>query len=98
VSNAIKYGGSASVRLIPPIRGLRQVKIEVSDKGPGIPPEHMERVMQPFQRLETSRNRETGGVGLGLPIARDITRAHGGELVIANRPEGGARITLTLPT
>ncbi len=98
IGNAVKYGNSALVRLVPPARGLRQIRIEVSDTGPGIPPEHMERVLQPFQRLETSRNRETGGVGLGLPIARDIARAHGGDLVIANRPEGGARITLTLPT
>ncbi|WP_227306992.1 ATP-binding protein [Acidisoma cellulosilyticum] len=97
IGNAVKYGGSAYVKLIPPAREVRHLKIEVLDKGPGIPPEHMERVMQPFQRLETSRNRETGGVGLGLPIARDITRAHGGDLTLANRPEGGARITLTLP-
>lgn len=97
IGNAVKYGSSAHVKLSAPTRDIRQLKIEVLDNGPGIPPEHMERVMQPFQRLETSRNRETGGVGLGLPIARDITRAHGGDLTLANRPEGGARITLTLP-
>ncbi|MCB8874703.1 ATP-binding protein [Acidisoma silvae] len=97
IGNAVKYGGSAHAKLTPPARDARQIKIEVLDVGPGIPPEHMERVMQPFQRLETSRNRETGGVGLGLPIARDITRAHGGDLTLANRPEGGARITITLP-
>jgi signal transduction histidine kinase len=97
VSNAIKYGDGAEVRLIATKGQGAMLRIEVADTGPGIPPEHMERVMQPFQRLETSRNRETGGVGLGLPIARDIARAHGGDLVIANRPEGGARMTLTLP-
>jgi signal transduction histidine kinase len=97
IGNAVKYGGSAYVKLVPPQPAARQIKIEVLDNGPGIPPEHMERVMQPFQRLETSRNRETGGVGLGLPIARDITRAHGGDLTLANRPEGGARIILILP-
>lgn len=57
----------------------------------------MNRLMQPFQRLENSRNRQTGGVGLGLAIARDIARAHGGELTLGNRPTGGARVTLTLP-
>lgn len=97
VGNAIKYGNAAHVRLLPPSRSDVSLRVEVTDNGPGIPPEHMERVMQPFQRLETSRNRETGGVGLGLPIARDIARAHGGDLVLANRPEGGARVTLTLP-
>jgi signal transduction histidine kinase len=97
VGNAIKYGDSAYVRLVRPNRPGGNLRIEVADNGPGIPPEHMERVMQPFQRLETSRNRETGGVGLGLPIARDIARAHGGDLTLANRPEGGARVTLTLP-
>jgi signal transduction histidine kinase len=97
VGNAIKYGDSAFVRLVLPNRPGGNLRIEVADRGPGIPPEDMERVMQPFQRLETSRNRETGGVGLGLPIARDIARAHGGDLTLANRPEGGARVTLTLP-
>jgi signal transduction histidine kinase len=97
VGNAIKYGDSAYVRLVLPNRPGSNLRIEVADNGPGIPPEDMERVMQPFQRLETSRNRETGGVGLGLPIARDIARAHGGDLTLANRPEGGARVTLTLP-
>ncbi|MBW4022551.1 MAG: HAMP domain-containing protein [Proteobacteria bacterium] len=98
VGNAIKYGNAAHVRLIRPARPGTSLRIEIADDGPGIPPEEMERVMQPFQRLETSRNRETGGVGLGLAIARDIARAHGGDLTLANRPEGGARVILTLPT
>ena len=67
------------------------VTVEVQDDGPGIPPGEAERVFEPFHRLEGSRNRETGGVGLGLPIARNILRAHGGDLTLANRPEGGAR-------
>jgi signal transduction histidine kinase len=97
VGNAIKYGDGALVRLVLPGRQGSSLRIEIADNGPGIPPSEMERVMQPFQRLETSRNRETGGVGLGLPIARDIARAHGGDLTLANRQEGGARVTLTLP-
>ena len=60
-------------------------------------PADLERVFQPFQRLETSRNRETGGTGLGLSIARDILRAHGGDVTLANRPSGGAKAVVTLP-
>ncbi|GAB0115380.1 ATP-binding protein [Acidisoma sp. C75] len=97
IGNAVKYGGSAEVQLLPPRPGRDGLRIEVSDRGPGIPPEAMPRLMQPFQRLETSRNRETGGVGLGLAIARDILRGHGGDLQLGNRPEGGARVVITLP-
>ncbi len=95
VANAVKYGGSARVRLRPPQAGM--VILEVEDDGPGIPPGEMDRVFQPFQRIEGSRNRETGGVGLGLPIARNIMRAHGGDVTLANRPMGGTRATLSLP-
>jgi len=95
VSNAIAYGGSARVTLSPPHEGTVQVDIE--DDGPGIPPAEMDRIFQPFHRAEGSRNRETGGVGLGLPIARNILRAHGGDVTIANRPMGGARATVLLP-
>jgi len=97
VSNAVKYGNCAQIRLLQPGRQGGTLRIEVNDEGPGIPAEHMTRLLQPFQRLENSRNRETGGVGLGLAIARDIARAHGGDLILGNRPEGGARVTLTLP-
>jgi signal transduction histidine kinase len=95
VSNAVAYGGSARVRLHPPAGGL--VTVEVEDDGPGIPPEELDRVFEPFHRGEPSRNRETGGVGLGLPIARNILRAHGGDIILANRPNGGLRATATLP-
>jgi signal transduction histidine kinase len=95
VSNAVKYGGCASVTLAAP--DATQVTLAIEDHGPGIPPEDVERLFQPFQRLETSRNRETGGIGLGLTIARNILRAHGGEVMIGNRAGGGARATVTLP-
>ena len=95
VSNALTYGGSACVRLVPPNDGM--LVIEVEDDGPGIPPAELERVFEPFHRGEPSRNRETGGVGLGLPIARNIFRAHGGDVTLANRPMGGAKATATLP-
>ena len=93
--NALTYGGSARVRLAPPEAG--QLTLLVEDDGPGIPPAELDRVFQPFHRVETSRNRETGGSGLGLPIARNILRAHGGDVVLSNREGGGVRATVTLP-
>ncbi len=96
VSNAINYGGAARVRLST--GAGRMVVIEIEDDGPGIPSGDLDRVFEPFHRGEPSRNRETGGVGLGLPIARNIMRAHGGDVTIANRPSIGARATVTLPT
>ena len=95
VANAVNYGGSATVRLVNP--DDRMVVIEVDDHGPGIAPGELELVFEPFHRGEPSRNRETGGVGLGLPIARSIMRAHGGDVTIANRPAGGVKATVTLP-
>jgi signal transduction histidine kinase len=95
IANAVNYGGSATVRLAKPDN--RMVVVEIEDDGPGIPPGELERVFEPFHRGEPSRNRETGGVGLGLPIARNIMRAHGGDVTIANRPTGGAKATVTLP-
>jgi signal transduction histidine kinase len=95
VSNALAYGGSARIRLAPPRAGL--VQVEVADNGPGIPPNDIERVFEPFHRLEGSRSRETGGNGLGLPIARNIARAHGGDVTLANHPSGGLVATVLLP-
>ncbi|HEY0424875.1 MAG TPA: ATP-binding protein [Rhodopila sp.] len=95
IGNAVNYGGSALVRLSSPVD--RTVTVEIEDDGPGIAPGELDRVFEPFHRGEPSRNRETGGVGLGLPIARNILRAHGGDVVIANRPAGGVRATVTIP-
>lgn len=94
VENAVRYAGSASVMLS---RNGAEAMIVVDDNGPGIPPERLADVFEPFVRLETSRSRETGGVGLGLAIARSIVQAHGGGLTLENRPEGGLRATVTLP-
>ncbi len=94
ITNALKYGDAARVTLYAPVKGV--VRIDIEDDGPGIPPEEMERVFEPFRRLETSRNRETGGSGLGLSIARNIVRAHGGDIVLANEVKG-LRVTVTLP-
>jgi hypothetical protein len=95
VANAILYGGGTRARLVPPSDGVAVIEIE--DDGPGIPPSELERVFEPFHRGEPSRSRETGGVGLGLPIARNIFRAHGGDVTLANRPMGGLKATVTLP-
>ena len=95
VGNALAYAGDAIVRVRPPEAGM--LRIEVEDTGPGIPPEDLDRVFEPFQRLERSRNRETGGTGLGLPIVRNIMRAHGGDVGLANRPNGGLVATISLP-
>lgn len=94
VENAVRYAGAAEVRLD---RVGIETTITVDDRGPGIPAERLQEVFEPFLRLEASRNRDTGGVGLGLSIARSVVRAHGGELTLANRPQGGLRAVVTLP-
>jgi signal transduction histidine kinase len=94
IENAIKYGGATEVRLRSDDRSVR---IEVCDRGPGIPPEKLEKVFDPFTRLEESRNRETGGAGLGLALARAIVRDASGEIGLANREGGGLIATITLP-
>ena len=95
VSNALAYGGAAHIRLSRAEGGM--VRLAVEDDGPGIAEEDLETVFAPFRRLETSRNRETGGTGLGLTIARNILRAHGGDVVLQNRPEGGLSAVASLP-
>jgi signal transduction histidine kinase len=95
VGNALKYGDAARIALHQ--RSKELVEIDIDDNGPGIAVEEMEMVFEPFRRLETSRNRETGGSGLGLSIARNIIRAHGGDIVLQNLPERGLRASVTLP-
>lgn len=94
IENAVKYGGGTEVRLLP---GEQRVAIEVADRGPGIPEDQLEKVFDPFTRLEQSRNRETGGIGLGLALARAIVRDASGDIVLANREGGGLVATITLP-
>ncbi len=94
VENAIRYGGKASVELAETDEMLI---ILIDDAGPGIPEDQIERMFEPFVRLDESRNEETGGIGLGLAIARSIIRSHGGEINLANRGEGGLRATISLP-
>jgi hypothetical protein len=95
VRNALNYGGAARLSLAPAAGGM--VRLAIEDDGPGIPESEIENVFQPFRRLETSRNRETGGTGLGLPIARNILRAHGGDVLLRNRAGAGLTALVTLP-
>jgi signal transduction histidine kinase len=94
LDNAIKYGKSARVGVDD---NDERLEIRIRDEGPGIPESELERVFDPYYRVEGSRNRETGGAGLGLTIARSIAETHGGRLSLHNRPEGGLEARLTLP-
>nr|WP_281066404.1 ATP-binding protein [Xanthobacter flavus] len=94
VENALTYGGSTHVTLTD--GGIAAV-LEVRDNGPGIPEDQLAAVLEPFVRLEASRSRATGGVGLGLTIARTVAEAHGGTLTLANAPDGGLIATVCLP-
>ena len=94
IENAVKYGGAARVAVNPE---PERVVIAVDDDGPGIPPDEQEKVFAPFYRLDRSRNRDTGGVGLGLAVARTVARGHGGDVTLANRAEGGLSARLELP-
>jgi signal transduction histidine kinase len=93
IENAVTYGRRARVSACCQ---NGEAVIVVDDDGPGIPDGDMEKVFKPFVRLEQSRNKDTGGVGLGLAIARSIVRSHGGEILLQNRPEGGLRVIVTL--
>ncbi len=94
LENAIKYGGAAQVRVIQLPASLH---IVVSDEGPGVPEHELERLFDPFYRLESSRNRDHGGTGLGLTIARGIAEQHGGSLVLKNGMKSGLECHLNLP-
>ncbi len=94
IGNAQRYGGEIEVSL--QIR-TGHVDVLVDDDGPGIAPDQREEVFRPFFRLDESRNPETGGTGLGLTIARDIMRSHGGDLTLDSAPAGGLRAILRLP-
>jgi signal transduction histidine kinase len=94
IENAVRYGGSATLGWIS---AEGEIEISVTDRGPGIPTAELERIFDPFFRLEESRSLETGGHGLGLSIARSILRAQGGEISLANHPDGGLIATIRLP-
>lgn len=90
--------GFASIIKVGLIRDGETVFLHVDDNGPGIPPEDREEALKPFTRLDSSRNQNRKGVGLGLALTRDAARAHGGDLLLSAAPLGGLRATLRLPT
>ncbi|HKJ61962.1 MAG TPA: ATP-binding protein [Hyphomicrobiales bacterium] len=94
VENAVIHGKRARVTLNGP---GDEAWIMVEDDGPGIPEDHMQQIFRPFVRMDTARSTETGGIGLGLAIARSIVRGHGGDITVENREEGGLRATIKLP-
>ena len=94
VDNALRYGSRASIVVED---GPAEVLLHVRDAGPGIAESELAQVFEPFYRGEASRSRETGGTGLGLGIARNIARAHGGDIRLRNLPGGGLEATLSLP-
>jgi len=94
IDNAVKFAGSAQVQAA---REVDRAMITVRDDGPGLPQAELDAVFEPFHRGERSRSRQTGGAGLGLAVARQAARAAGGEVVLANRAEGGLEARLSIP-
>jgi two-component system osmolarity sensor histidine kinase EnvZ len=94
LGNARRFGSHIWVTALP---GRRGIDILIDDDGTGIPPAERENVFRPFFRLDAARNRKAGGVGLGLTIARDVARGHGGDLTLEDSPQGGLRVRLHLP-
>jgi signal transduction histidine kinase len=96
MENAVRYGGEATATLSH-VTPTDDVVIIIDDRGPGIPHDRLESVFDPFYRLEESRSHETGGIGLGLAIARTIVQAHGGTIELTNRDQSGLCATVILP-
>jgi two-component system osmolarity sensor histidine kinase EnvZ len=94
IANAVRHGTKVDIRAA---RHGRSVEVTIDDNGPGIPPHAREDVFKPFYRLDASRNVATGGVGLGLTIARDFVRGHGGEITLDESPLAGLRVRIKLP-
>ena len=94
VGNACRYGKKVEIGVS---KGRHYVVIVVDDNGPGIPEDKREDVFRAFYRLENSRNKETGGIGLGLAITKDIITSHGGKIELEDSPLGGLRVIVSLP-
>ncbi len=94
ISNALKYGKTVAVDLES---NDRKLEITIDDDGPGIPADKREEVFKAFYRLEESRNKETGGIGLGLAITKDVITSHGGKIELADSPLGGLRVLISIP-
>ena len=94
VDNAMRFAHRVAVMAR---RRGNVIEVTIDDDGPGIPAEQREEVFKPFFRLEGSRNPDTGGVGLGMTIARDVIRGHGGDILLDDSPQGGLRVCVRLP-
>jgi signal transduction histidine kinase len=94
LDNAVRYGGGAQMTLA---RDHDEAVLRIADHGPGIPEAERENVLRPFYRCETSRSRDTGGIGLGLSIASDTISAHGGKMALSETPGGGLTVEVRLP-
>jgi len=94
IDNAVKYGKAPQIELS---REAGSWVVAIKDQGPGIPADALDNVFRPYYRIDKSRNRTTGGVGLGLTVAQAIVQGHGGEIILRNRPEGGLEARVTLP-
>ncbi len=94
VGNAVNHAGTVEVAVL---READRLVVTVDDDGPGIPPEEREEVFKPFYRLDRARNQDTSGTGLGLTIARDIARKHGGDVRLTSSPAGGLRAEVSIP-
>lgn len=94
MNNGAGYGEACEVRLI---KGPRMAEILIDDNGPGIPEDKREDAFRPFHRLDEARSQNVPGTGLGLTLARDFARAHGGDIRLEDSPMGGLRVRLRLP-
>jgi two-component system osmolarity sensor histidine kinase EnvZ len=94
VNNAARFARHVSIEAR---KNAESLTVSVDDDGPGIPEEEWEQVFRPFYRLDDSRNQDSGSTGLGLAIARDIARLHGGDITLGNSEMGGLRVELRIP-
>jgi signal transduction histidine kinase len=93
IDNAVKFGEKASITL----EDGHSLRLRVADRGPGIPPDELDRVFEPFYRAKAALTRGVEGTGLGLAIARDIVMGHGGQLTLRNRQASGLEAEVVLP-
>ena len=98
MANAVSYAPEGSAITIEAAPNGDGTQIAVSDEGPGIPDEDIGRVFERFYRVDKSRARDPGGTGLGLAIVKHLVELHGGTVHVENRPKGGARFVISLPT